>query len=632
MSEFKYYIAGIELQDQPTNWMDFEEVLEYDETLKGLLLKQPVNLDFVGDGYRALKTYKDTNGYCGSLTFRVDYKCNNEPFQTIFEGLIFVADVRFNWLKCVANTPIEDNSFYAKINNNKKLKARLDVPFSKNGVAITPTTGIALDFFTPSTAIIIGGAPRRCFDVMDAITFLVSYMTDGTVGVVSDWYSALPATELICLVQGQEVREHTAAFIPNVSFEQVFGELQKKFNLGFAIEEIAGVPTLRIEPVSYWRNTTVSLNIDYVREIEESIDTELLYSGIEIGGEKTAVYYAAIHSFPPIAFIGHQQEDYAIQGVCNIDKILNLESEFIIDSNIIEELVATNTTNETYDKDVFMVQYRNDTVPFRAVGSYIITQSPSVPVLYNAILTNDNVAVRFNIQGNIAKYFSASPDTFRAEQTVGFTPSGMGLDQVEFDNDYTAPNFDNNNNYGNGTIAGNPVSAANSRYTATSLGAYTFFAQITYNHLTGGSSSPFFRMIRYDSGGTPIGLSSDTTVPINPTGTGTLTWSTILEVGDYVIVVSSGGNEEILAGSYFEGISASNGGGIYESQDGDIYNVSKIEFEKPLSFTDWNTIKANQANAIYVNSEVLGWARRISRKIATGETSYELITNINNIA
>ena len=54
--------------------------------------------------------------------------------------------MQFNERTCIANCKIEDNSYYAMINNNKSLATALDSGLSKNGVAITTPPVYVVDF------------------------------------------------------------------------------------------------------------------------------------------------------------------------------------------------------------------------------------------------------------------------------------------------------------------------------------------------------------------------------------------------------------------------------------------------------------------------------------------------------
>jgi hypothetical protein len=76
------------------------------------------------------------------------------------------------------------------------------------------------------------------------------------------------------------------------------------------------------------------------------------------------------------------------------------------------------------------------------------------------------------------------------------------------------------------------------------------------------------------------------------------------------------------------------GGGIYEESDPKDYFVSKLEFNRPLSYNEYKTLKLDLSKSMVVNHDgqtnSTAWIRKIDRKLSTGETKFELISNLNN--
>ena len=658
---FKFYLDN-NLVNNPINWDEFSETIERNDVIRGLLIKINTKLNFTDDAYAYLYNIKNTNGYCNFVTLKI-YKLCNSVDSLLFEGNIRISDCTFHLSKCLVECNIEDDSFGARIFNNKSIKTFIDSGYSKNQVAITPSTNLQLSIFEPSTATIYA-RQLTAFDIMDAMNYLVQFMTDGRMNVVSNWYSTLPVDERICIIKGMELRlaSHINTDVPEVSFQQLFEELNKKFNIGFSIENIAGTWTMRIEPMSFFYDTTNVLTTEYIPDLVESFNTANLYSKVKVGSSKSADYDPSIHSFPPIRFLAFEEESYIIQGQCNIDRELDLSSGFIIDSNVIEELLFTNTTNTSYDKDIFLIQY---TIPN---GSIVNNEAvawndntSATPVFYNEVLTNANVSNRWDVQGNIAQYLNATDNRFMAsstmtsayQTTLTLGPSFLlqtPMNPYAFPDDSTFPNYDANGNYNTGTY----------RYTAQANGIYTFrvkfkrriLQQVAFGTLDP-APIPNILFTAYDkwritanaySGATLNRANFQTTptkifTPFNPGPT------------NYFFTYNSGGsikdmyqdledevfidlymnaseqcqiqiefayedlNGSVTTGPYYasyfgvntytlqsgsevECTTTSDGGGIYQGKNVDDYKVSLFKYEFPINETDWINIKNNPKQSV----------------------------------
>ena len=122
-----------------------------------------------------------------------------------------------------------------------------------------------------------------------------------------------------------------------------------------------------------------------------------------------------------------------------------------------------------------------------------------------------------------------------------------------------------------------------------------------------------------------------------------------LDVGDFVKVafwllycpvncaLSSSWGMNIKGGSYntyFRTLSAPTSGGVFQSTEVVPYKASKFEFEQPISSDKYDTMKLDLSQSIIFNNKPLdnktGWIRKLTRKFSTGETKWELISNITN--
>ena len=181
-------------------------------------------------------------------------------------------------------------------------------------------------------------------------------MTDGQVGFKSDLFSGDYYNWM--LFNGKEIRQGTGGgggFQLEVSFKELFIELHKKTNLSFAIEPspvgYANQFQLRLEETDFFEQNDAIVTLDNVAEILMSFNKDELYSDVNIGSK--SFDDDIVLSYPPLNFKAFKEENYTIAGQCNIDKTLKLVSEYIIDTNIIEDILVNGV--DKYDKKTFIV-------------------------------------------------------------------------------------------------------------------------------------------------------------------------------------------------------------------------------------------------------------------------------------
>ena len=687
MANFNFYFDG-NLIPNPHEWRDFKEVIEFNASNKGLLLKFPSEMTFSGSAYSYLNNLFKTNGYCNLVSIDCEYSCNGILFEPIFKGKIFISDCVFNISKCTVQVTIMDDGWYSRIDNNKKIKAFLDANKSKNGIPITQCTDLQLYLFDSTGS--YSSTKRIAYDVGDAFRYLIDFMTDGNVGFVSSWYSGL--TNKIALSIGNELRCPAAGnscgtnnCLPenditkgiSISFEELFDEMSKKFNLIFLIEDINGKPTVRIEPESYLYDTTTVETVLNINNLTRLVNTERLYARLLLGSDKVASYDPNIHSLPPLKFVTFQKEEYHTTGTCNKDRTLDTISKFIIDSNIIEGCAFTDGCNREFDEDVFFIEYYNN----NNIGNYatIFVLNPGGYVAnYNDSFTNDKVSIRYSVQGDIVAYVSALQNIFKATdnpETPRFnlrpgdpsrwpgvlvhppTTNGVGTYVgnylFPFNNDTLPGMYDPGNNF----------DVTNHIYIVPVSGTYNFGASVNFKTLTNCLiTSPRFttayqriRITRFNSGFTPIEHREKYSYYMAG-GPGTMQFAPFsinnaifnCNIGDLIGVVidmyfewaDSGGitichSYEFgwSTGGEFYCISAPTGG-VYQINDPNLYNVSLYQFTAPINNTTWQLIKANKNHAIDFSTDgnvrYKGWIRKIDRNISDSMADFEIVTNIIN--
>lgn len=636
---FLFYFDGIKVTD-PENWNTFTETIEYDDVIKGLLPSYKSKLNFTNDGYTYLYNRYKSDGYCYRVALRVDYKASGNT-ETLLKGYIIISDIVFDLETNTASCDITDNNYGAIIYNNKNIKTSLDTDKSKNGITITPCTSVDVLLFNPADSI-FSGSKRKVYPLFDAFRFIIDFMTDGIIDFKSDFLSSGAGQffdlKYLGIITGEGLRLSGKISSPFTSFRILFDEVNKKYPISFITGTENGRGFLRIENDAYFRNMASEIIIENIKNIKQSFDNEKLYSSIKLGG-KSAEYDAAKHHLPYTQFITFKEEEYFFTGYCNIDKTLDLTSDYISDSNVIEEIVWSNPTNGSYDKDVFFIQYDY-------FGSAKATPNPSTnnaPYYYNGNLTNKAVADRYALNGNIAIYLSGSVYGFTALKndtqdygwiiwSVGSTPALSSQHKITYANLVTtSPQY----------------SAALSRYTIPVAGTYTFEGTAWVYCDPAKTINTKYKIInvirRFNSSGVIVSEISNTSDDFFGNATRQFTsvrGSAVYDVGDYVEIFSMyeytafnvgvlvGGEIRVLADEgTFHLLSAPTSGGVVVKNDKP-YRISKFQFQKAMNNYKYLKLKENLQNAIIFSDSqhvLKGWVRKIERNCETSETKYELI-------
>ena len=264
--------------------------------------------------------------------------------------------------------------------------------------------------------------------------------------------------------------------------------------------------------------------------------------------------------------------------------------------------------------------------------------------------------------------------------------------RFQFDNDYTLPNFDTSNVWGNGTTPGNPVSNANSRFTAPArllvglevqqivrVTDYVVPSGVPFTFLARVFVLPTIKIRHYNSAdvllneyvftvaNTGQNWNSGVLPALSATGqyVNTITQEVYMQINDYVEVwfkgetwiqsaaagntrtgtqqaqgpypITSGTIPEhyvryILAeGSYVRTVYVATFGGEVITATPEEFYSTKLEFTRSMDNVGWSEIRSNFAAAMQVAHDSstirIGYPRAVSRKLATGDTEWELIAN-----
>lgn len=640
---YKFYLDDTEITDQPENWKEFSLEFVYSEELNFYVTQAPESLEFFGDGYAYILQQYQTLGHCGTITCRVE-RLFNGVYKTLFNALIIIGECTFQLDKNIVSTVLIDESFQGRIDNNKNIKTFLESGQSKNSTSTVP---INITSPTP-ISLTIGGGSGEVYDVKDALEYLIAFVSDGQLNFESNWYDNLPNTQKIAITTGLDIRTAPLGGISlETSFNDLYQDLKSIYNLYLYYDE--STSTVFMEDAVHQEGLSTLFQIDDIKEIELSFDTSKLYTGIKLGSSKSKTL--GLTYLNP-RFVTTVEEEYWFQSSCNKDQILDITVKtYVIDNNIISDVLGGDSS---FDKDLFMIQYNS-------ITNQAFLSDPAglgLGSTFNEEFMNHKVSTRYGFYDSLAYLITgASADFFVAEDQSfddnSVYTSSFTIEPVRVRDDHTGVlglNYDTNNNYGNGTVQGNDVSQANSRYTAPSNDVYTFTADVGFGFIgiipQTGAIFPVFKLTfkRYDSGGTLIDSKEYTRDTFNGVGNAILQgyWQTYLDATDYVQLefdVDFTGNniagiQVVTGGSFFACEYITSSGGTFLASTTIELKNSVVRFEVPLTDEQVEAIKNNPQNPIQIgqNSYIKDkrvYHKRTSINTTTNIAEFEMRSNAN---
>lgn len=493
---------------------DLAEHIWYDTERKAFLQEITGTITLGGQGFRyfqnLLRTNYDTQVPCTLSRFD-DYA---GVWETVLHGLIFVTDCKFDLYAQTVEVQLVDNSYFAKIENNKGIEFVIGSGRSKNGVDISnvaTSTQIKVVTGLPSPPLIYLPNTVTGWSRYEAMKFLVAAMTDNEIGFYSDFLQDYldPAQSILnngFLFSGEALRDGPKQYGPNISFEYCYGDLAKLYNLVQYIERDSnGNLRLRVERFDDIRQSNVILTEHVDTGVAEMVNSDTLYSTVILGSKDEDL--DGYFTFTP--FLSTFEEQYAMSYRSNINKELDLRMQaFITDTNLIyytqTQQGLTDPDSGRDDEVFYVICRRYNGVDWDEKGTLFF----NADYYLNADISNQNVLINnfTGLPSSIFKqytslfltgFYANSTGPYVQQSTLVGTPfqfdllypiffsdfggqnwngttSGVfGSPPVpsnefycQWDNDSVAPAFDAGGNYSNTTFV----------YTVPISGVYKFYA------------------------------------------------------------------------------------------------------------------------------------------------------------
>ena len=402
---------------QPLNPEDFGFSIAEDDSIGSRVVSFNNDLFFDGTAYQYLFDKVIDRSFCQLISVQVQYRCQNS-WERLVDGYIVVTETVFDLDRCRAKTKLYDESFSTKINNNKGIPFSLSCVVTKNLEPIVPPARRLIKLFNPASPIGTFDAGRGV-TVFDALTHLVSCMSDNLVDFASDFFFAEPDdADIVCITNGRSIRTNQDIEIV-VTFEQLYKELKAKYNLGIGFfKQANNRPAIRIEPIEYFYQLNASASLIDQPSIDFKFDSQKIYAAVQFGSNPVLEANESNSqndppqslSFTQTPFRGFRKERFGFTGECNTSNILNVETtEIIFDTNVIEDIVRFNNESHDLANVILQVIYFGGVTPYfeaKRYDPYAIGQN-----VFNGGFTNDEVSARW-LNGYPSSLFSFLEEPF----------------------------------------------------------------------------------------------------------------------------------------------------------------------------------------------------------------------------
>ena len=284
---------------------------------------------------------KRKEDYCRDLPLRIEL---ND--RELFRGTIRQNDFKVQVTKGIIKVDnIKDESFSNMIAQFKDVEVPLNSTMTRGGKPIN-----AIPIQRPLMLIVLRSS--LVLNVFDVIRYLVDFITDNKVGVVSRYLS----NANIFISTGYAFRHENGTseqMFPTLSLSQILEEVRKATSLYGVMTEVEGKPTLMLEKEVDTFGSDVLINIDSLPlGLEESFDDNQIFNSIQLGGNrKIEKSSERLENFNNIEVFSCGCNGFK-------DNNLNLRFNFIVDNDtILQQGDKVNyTDDEVWNDDIFMFE------------------------------------------------------------------------------------------------------------------------------------------------------------------------------------------------------------------------------------------------------------------------------------
>lgn len=369
----RVFLNNIQTQQPPIEMDSIQEELLLSFEAKGYVFQINGSVTFVNSDYEYLRSLYD-NDFCQDVSIIIQQSMDfGNTWQSKIKGLIKLVDITWKPMERQAECTIIDNSYIAKINNNRQIDFQLGnykgIVLSKNGIDVSYKVNYSLtNLFSPfrgryftqesnytttsppfpvSTGdllVDLRPTPRPGMFIWDVFNLLIAMLTDDEVDFKSDLFDisggiASANEEAVAKIfTGQCLRSGSG--YPVLNFEQWFRDMHKLTNCWFGFEiSTSGKPVFRVEHEDYFRQSNSNMYFDSVKTFSEAIDVGKIYSKVIVGCSVSSNGNFPVGQIP---LIMHAQEEFPLSGTCNENNELDLRLEkLIISTNAISEALPS---------------------------------------------------------------------------------------------------------------------------------------------------------------------------------------------------------------------------------------------------------------------------------------------------
>ena len=639
------------LEEMEENFFFQPEIYTYLHEITG-------TLKFTGSSYGTIRSLLDAD-ICDSIIIVLeDNACGQ--YQPVYEGEVYLTDVKWNLTQCEADVSISDSGIIGLVDDNKSVPVNLYIPTLKNGASWTPIqqiTGIGFVNPTVSTATVAG---RRGILVFDAIRRVVEVISDGAISVRSDYFDPNEgnpdeAQKNCVLMMGKELRLATLAEQITLTYKDLMQDIGKLYNIavGFEIDSATGEQFLRVEPRAYFfQSQQAGFVYQGVPLVEQSVEEDIFYAVMEFGSLEPTVLFDYLEQ---VAFLSHDEQKFHLGGQCNIDNTLDLRTGTLVyDTNVIQRVLPISvggTADDSWDDEIFIIHIMPMDPSTPSIHPFwgVATPLPYFPtrIYYNNTFSPYSISQRWfgNVPFSIYSYLGGTGSNdaeamnplAQPTQWTGTPPAiGAQYQYIDFPNDISDPS----NNFNHSPFLNpDPSNTGNiSHYLAPAGGLYAVDVSLCWRY---GYIQYFQFLVITPTGGIEYFIQpwnvGEGNTPFNAYGIGSsvldLVYRENLCFTASAVIPMQAGHRLVALIPYGMGMIAdaeitvkSTFSGEFQNYDFSTVKYLRTKFDFPIPLSERNQILDSpyaKQRLTYNGGEVQGYLNNMKRNLESGKSELE---------